>query len=138
MADLDLVRRLSDANHLAVLATTRPDGTVHASIVSAGVLDDPTGAPAIGVVVAGNARKLDHLRRTGRAAAVFTRGFEWVTAEGPVRVIEADAPDVSAWRRQIFTAAGGTHEDWDEFDRVMNEEHRVAVLITPSRVSGNR
>ena len=41
-ADLDLVRRLSAAEHgLAVVATTRADGTVHASVVNAGVLDDP-------------------------------------------------------------------------------------------------
>jgi len=40
--------------------------------------------------------------------------------------------------REIFTAAGGTHEDFDEYDRVMRAERRTAVLITPSRVYSNR
>ena len=51
-ADLDLVRRLVAADHgLAVVATTRADGSVHASVVNAGVLDDPlTGVPVVGFV----------------------------------------------------------------------------------------
>lgn len=34
--------------------------------------------------------------------------------------------------RAVFTAAGGTHEDWDTYDRVMADERRTAVLITPN------
>jgi PPOX class probable F420-dependent enzyme len=145
MADLELVRRLAGATHLAVLATTRADGTVHASLVSAGVLDDPvTGNPAVGVVVAGNARKLGHLRRAGRAAAVFTHGYRWVSVEGPARIIGPDDPagelpgrGLPDLLRRVFVAAGGTHEDWDTYDRVMAEERRAAVLIAPGRISGN-
>ena len=33
----------------------------------------------------------------------------------------------------VFTAAGGTHDDWDTYDRVMAEERRAAVLVTPVR-----
>lgn len=39
--------------------------------------------------------------------------------------------------REIFTAAGGTHDDFDEYDRVMAEERRVAVLVEPERVYGS-
>jgi hypothetical protein len=39
--------------------------------------------------------------------------------------------------REIFTAAGGTHDDWPTYDRVMAEERRVAVLVAPERVSGS-
>ena len=35
-----------------------------------------------------------------------------------------------------FSAAGGTHDDWDEFDRVMKDERRAAVLVAPERVYG--
>jgi hypothetical protein len=38
--------------------------------------------------------------------------------------------------RDIFTAAGGTHDDWDTYDRVMATERRVAVLVEPERVYG--
>jgi PPOX class probable F420-dependent enzyme len=144
-ADLDLVRTLSAATHLAVLATTRPDGTVHASLVSAGVLDDPTtGRPAIAAVVAGGARKLDHLRRAGRAAAVFSQSFAWVAVEGPVRIIGPDdtsdglpAHGLPGLLRRVFTAAGGTHDDWDAYDRIMAEQRRAAVFIDAARISGN-
>ncbi|GAS89259.1 PPOX class probable F420-dependent enzyme [Mycolicibacterium brisbanense] len=39
--------------------------------------------------------------------------------------------------RDIFTAAGGTHDDWDTYDRVMVEQGRTAVLIAPTRVYSN-
>jgi len=39
--------------------------------------------------------------------------------------------------RNIFQAAGGTHDDWDTYDRVMAEERRAAVLIAPGRVYSN-
>ena len=144
-ADLDLVQRLAAATHLAVVATTRADGTVHASLVSAGVLDDPvTGRPAVGAVVVGGARKLELLRRAGRAAAVFNHGYEWVAVEGPVRIVGPDDPadgipaaEVPELLRAVFTAAGGTHDDWAEYDRVMAEQRRAAVFIDPARISGN-
>ena len=145
-ADLDLVRRLSAADHgLAVVATTRPDGTVHASLVNAGVLDNPvTGRPCVGLVVRADARKLSLLRRAGRAAVVFRSGWEWVTVEGPVLLAGPDdrvdnlSPDQRAGLlRAIFRAAGGTHDDWDEYDRVMAEEGRTAVLVDPARITSN-
>jgi hypothetical protein len=39
--------------------------------------------------------------------------------------------------RDIFIAAGGTHDDFDEYDRVMATDRRVAVLVRPERISGN-
>ena len=39
--------------------------------------------------------------------------------------------------RDIFRAAGGSHEDWDEYDRVTAAERRAAVLITPGQVYTN-
>ena len=144
--DLDLVRRLGAAEQgLVVLATTRPDGTVHASVVNAGVLDDPvTRQPCVGLVAQGEARKLDYLRRSGRAAVVFRSGWEWVAVEGPVRLIGPNDPvdgiggnELAALLRDIFTAAGGTHDDWDTYDRVMLEQRRTAVLVEPARIVSN-
>jgi len=39
--------------------------------------------------------------------------------------------------RDVFAAAGGTHDDWDEYDRVMAAERRAAVLVTPARITSN-
>ena len=46
--------------------------------------------------------------------------------------------DRGALLRDVFTAAGGTHDDWDAYDRTMRDERRTAVLITPTRVYSNR
>jgi len=143
--DPDAVHRVVDATHLAVLATTRPDGSVHASLVSAGLLSDPvSGARSIGAVVGGGTRKLEHLRRSGRAAAVFTQGYRWVSVEGPVRIIGPDDPvegfaaaELPELLRRVFVAAGGTHDDWDAYDRAMAEERRAAVFIEAARTTGN-
>ena len=144
MTDLAVVERLAAADHhLAVLAVTRPDGSVHASVVSAGVLDDPIDhAPGVAAVVAGDARKLGLMRASGRATLVFKSGFEWVAVSGPVRLIGPDdgaehGLDVPATVRSVFTGAGGNHEDWGEFDRIMAAERRCAVFVRAERISSN-
>ncbi len=142
MADLSVVSDVAAAaNYLAVIATSRADGSVHASLVKAGVLNDPsTGQASVGVVVAGQARKLDHLRRSGQATVVFTHIGRWVAVEGPVRIEGPDDPSgrpVAPLLREVFVAAGGTHDDWDEFDRVMAAERRCAVFVRAERLLGN-
>jgi PPOX class probable F420-dependent enzyme len=144
--DLELVRRLAAADKgLAVVSTTRPDGTVHSSLVNAGVFDHPvTKEPTVALVAAGSTYKLRLLARAGRANAVFRAGWEWVSVEGPVDILgpEHPRPDFPAAKlpqllRDIFTAAGGTHDDWAEYDRVMAEERRTAIFITPARITTN-
>lgn len=145
-ADLDLVRRLVGADHgLAIISTTRTDGSVHSSLLNAGVLQHPVvGGPVVGAVVRGGALKLDLLRRTGRATIAFRAGWEWASVDGQVTLIGPDDPHpdfpadhLPGLLRDIFSAAGGTHDNWAEYDRVMAAERRVAVLITPSRVLGS-
>jgi PPOX class probable F420-dependent enzyme len=146
-ADLNLVRRVAGADRfLAIVATTRPDGTVHASLVNAGVLDDPIapGTAVVGLVARGDARKLAYLRHSGRATVVFHAGWEWVSVEGPVRLIGPDdAVDgfdpagLPRLLRDTFSAAGGSHDDWETYDRVMAAERRTAVLVTPARITSN-
>jgi len=146
MADMDLVREVAAADgHLAVLATTRPDGSIHASLVKAGILDDPeTGHVSVGVVVAGSAKKLDYLRRSGRASLVFKDGWRWVAVEGRIRLEGPDDPapgssprSLPSLIRSVYVAAGGTHDDWEEFDRAMVEDRRCAVFVRTETISGN-
>ena len=49
----------------------------------------------------------------------------------------ADADQLRLMLRAVFTAAGGTHDNWDEYDRVMAEQRRTVVLVAPSRVYSN-
>ena len=147
-ADLDLVRRLAAGEQgLAILSTTRTDNTVHSSLLNAGVLDaDPLGrgGPVVATVIRGGAVKLKHLRRTGTATITFRVGWQWVSVDGPVTLVGPDDPAAGfdparlpGLLRDVFTACGGTHDDFDEYDRVMLAERRVAALLTPTRILGN-
>ena len=147
MADLANFTRLIPEDHgLCVVSTLRPDGSIRSSVVNAGVLAHPlTGQPVIGLVARGTARKLADLRERPYANIVVRAGWQWAGADGRADLIGPDDPapgiDAEALRlllRAVFTAAGGTHDDWDTYDRVMAEERRTAVLLTPERVFGNR
>jgi PPOX class probable F420-dependent enzyme len=146
MRDLEGFARLVPLDHgLVVVSTTRADGTIQSSVVNAGVLDHPTtGEPVVGFVAAGTSRRLANLRDRPHATVVIRAGWEWAAIEGATVLVGPDDPldgvDAEGLRsllRAIFTAAGGTHDDWDEYDRVMASERRVAVLVRPERVYGN-
>jgi PPOX class probable F420-dependent enzyme len=146
MTDLADFGRLVPREHgLIVISTLRGDGTIQSSVVNAGVLNHPfTGPPVVGFVVRGGTRKLDNLRARPRATVVIRAGWEWAAAEGTTEITGPDdpMPGVDAERlrlllREIFTAAGGTHDDWDTYDQVMAKERRAAVLLTPDRVYSN-
>jgi hypothetical protein len=146
MVDLEPFARLVSGDHgLAVVALARPDGTAHASVTNAGVLPHPiTGAPVVGIVANGSSRKLAYLREHPRATVVLRAGWQWAAVEGPVELAGPDdpLPGIGAERlrlllREIFTAAGGTHDDFDEYDRVMAADRRAAVLVTPAKLFKN-
>jgi hypothetical protein len=146
VTDLSAFSRLVPREHgLVTVSTLRNDHTIQSTVVNAGVLDHPlSGVPVVGLVVRGGTRKLDNLRERRRATVTIRAGWEWATAEGPVELAGPDDPltGVAGDRlrrllREIFTAAGGTHEDWDTYDRVMAAERRAAVLLSPDRVYSN-
>ncbi|WP_214403104.1 TIGR03618 family F420-dependent PPOX class oxidoreductase [Pseudonocardia lacus] len=143
--DLAPVRRLValDAG-LASVSVVRADGTPHSSLVNAGVLDHPTtGRPVVGYVTYGPV-KLRNLRARPATSLLFRAGWRWVGVDGSSELIGPDDPadGVDAERlrlllREVFTAAGGTHNDWDDYDRVMAAERRAVVLVEPTKVYGN-
>ena len=143
---LELVRRLGGAEQgLAVVVTLRRDGEPSASVVNAGVLAHPvTGEPVVGFVAVGGTAKLANLRRHPRATLVFRAGWEWVAVAGPVDLAGPDdelpgldPAGVPQLLRDVFHAAGGTHDDLDEYDRVMAAQRRAAVLMRPERITTN-
>jgi PPOX class probable F420-dependent enzyme len=145
-ADQELVRRVAAADHnWAVVATGRRDSTVQATIVTAGVMNHPRGGqPTVAFVTRGGSVKLRNLRRNPRATVTFRAGPEWVTVEGATSLIGPDdlpagfqAAAVPQLLRDVFKAAGGEHDNWPEFDRVMAEERRTAVFVEMDRVYSN-
>lgn len=144
MADLsDFIELLSRDHGLCVLSTLRRDGSIQSSVVNAGVMTHPrTAEPVVALVAIGGSLKLRHLRADPRATVAARAGWQWATVEGTAEILGPDDGDIDAESlrvllRNVFQAAGGTHEDWDTYDRVMREEHRAAVLITPARVYSN-
>lgn len=146
MTDLPPFEELVPLDHgLCVVVTRRADHTPHAAVVNAGVLPHPvTGAREVAFVSAGGTRKLAHLRSDPTITIVVRAGWRWTAVEGTAELIGPDDahPEVNDERlrlllREIFTAAGGAHDDWDTYDRVMREERRTAVFISPARVYSN-
>jgi hypothetical protein len=117
MADVADFERLVGREHgLSVVSTLRADQTIQATVVNCGVLDHPVRV-----------------------------GWEWVTAEGPIELAGPDDPldglgpdGLRLLLRAVFSSAGGSHEDWDTYDRVMAQEQRAAVLMSPERIYSNR
>ena len=143
MTDLTDYARLVAADHgLSVVSTLRADHTIQASVVNTGVLDH-RGHQVVGFTTRGGTRKLANLRARPRLAVTIRAGWEWATVEGTAELIGPDDPaagfDAEALRlllRAVFVAAGGTHDDWAGYDRVMAEERRAAVLVSPVRLYG--
>jgi PPOX class probable F420-dependent enzyme len=131
--------------YMAVVSTARADGSIQSSVVNAGVLPHPvSGEPVVGFVTYGPA-KLGNLRERPRATVVFRAGWQWAGVEGSADIIGPDDPfkdfdpaGVPELLRTVFRAAGGTHSDWGEYDRVMREERRAAVLVHPQRIYSNK
>jgi PPOX class probable F420-dependent enzyme len=129
---------------LVVVSTLRADGSVQTSLVNAGVLTHPLhGGQVVGFVTYGKV-KLAHLRVRPRLAVTVRSGWAWAAVEGAAELIGPDdpVPGIDSERlrlllREVFTAAGGSHDDWDTYDRVMAEQRRAVVLVDPTRIYSN-
>ena len=129
---------------LAVISTLRADGTIQSSVVNAGVMRHPlTERPVLAFVSYGKV-KLANLRARPHLTATFRSGWQWVAVEGNAQLVGPDDPyaeiDTERLRlllRAAFAAAGGHHDNWDEYDRVMVEQRRTLVLIEPVRIYSN-
>ena len=125
-----------------MVATRRPGGATQASVVTAGVMEHPIGGgPVVGFVARGRTVKLANLRRDSQITVVFRSGHEWVAVEGRADLVGPDddfpgfdKASVPRLLRDVFTAAGGTHDNWPEYDRVMAEDRRCAVLVHAERI----
>jgi PPOX class probable F420-dependent enzyme len=146
VASIDDVRTLVALdNGLASVSTVRPDGSLQSTVVNAGVIPHPLKGRLVAAFVArGATRKLDHLRQDPRATLLWRAGWAWATVEGAAELVGPDDPMAGLYEealrlllREIYEAAGGVHEDWAEYDRVMAAERRVAVLVTPTRIYQN-
>lgn len=145
--DLDDVRRLVALdNGLATVVTARADGTMAATVVNGGVVDDPrTAHPVAAFLGRAGTRKIANLRRRPSVTMTWRAGWSWVTVEGSAELVGPDDHDAglhdeafAELLREVYRSSGGGHHpDWAEFDRVVRAERRVVVLVHPVRVYAN-
>ncbi len=143
---IDKLRRLVAAEDgLCSFVCLDSSGSPHVSIINAGVMDNPvTGETSVACVVRANARKARLLRDDLRAAIAFRHRWDWVAVHGNAQLIGLDDPaegfdndNLPELLREVFRSAGGAHEDWDEYDRVMARQRRLAIFITLDHITSN-
>lgn len=125
-----------ELEHSAVVTTIGRAGGAQATIVQAGPFEG-----GMGFVIQGDTAKRRNLERNPNCTVLVVQP-DWrkfATVEGKAVLKGPDNTDPEELRlllRAVFVAAGGSHDDWVEYDRVMLEQRRVAVLVTPDRVYG--
>ena len=125
-------------NHRSVVTTFRRSGAAQMSILVAGPYQG-----CIAFVVRGDTVKLANLRRDPRCT-VLTAKSSWsgyVVVEGRATIHgweDTDHEELRLMLREVYTAAGGSHDDFEEYDRVMKAEGRVVVMVVPDHVYGTR
>jgi PPOX class probable F420-dependent enzyme len=141
----DAAALAANESGLAVVSTLRADQTIQASLINAGVMPHPATGDEVLAFVALGPVKLANLRARPQLSATFRNGWQWATVEGRAELVGPDDPQpwlsegdqLRLLLRDVFTAAGGKHDNWDEYDRVMAAERRTVVLIQPTRVYSN-
>jgi PPOX class probable F420-dependent enzyme len=124
---LDYVR----ANHHAVLATTKRDGTPQLTPVTVGVDD---GGRVV-LSTRESLAKVRNLRRDPRASlCVFPDRFygTWVTVNGEAEIVSL--PDALEPLVEYYRGISGEHPDWDDYRAAMVRDERCLVRITPRSV----
>jgi PPOX class probable F420-dependent enzyme len=139
----DFARLARTEQGLGVVSTLRADRTIQTSVVNLGVMSHPISGADIAAFVTYGKVKLANLRARPRLSLTVRSGWNWAALEGDAEIIGPDDPhpefDADRTRlllREIFTAAGGSHDNWDEYDAVMAADRRAAVLVKPERVYG--
>ena len=145
MPDIDDVRTfLAEESGLAVVSTVQSDGQILSTVVNCGVLAQPlTGDVRVALVSMGTAARVAHVRRGSPVTIAVRRGWRWVSVSGDAEILgpddlsgEMDAEGLRLLLREVFRSAGGQHDDYDEYDRAMADERRVAILVSPDRILG--
>ena len=116
----------------AVVSTIRPSGTIQSTLVNVGLYDGGIGFTAVG-----HSQKEYNLTRNPACTVTIHHGPYWITVEGKARLYTWDNTDPETMRhflRDLYVAAGGTHDDWATYDRVVREERRAAVVVVPGRI----
>ena len=89
MADMSDIERLAPGDQgLVTFSVARADGSVHSSVVNAGVMEHPvSGERVVATVLRGPSWKLSRLREHPRCTILFRVGWEWASVDGTTELI---------------------------------------------------
>ncbi len=140
----DVVALARPEQFLVVVSTVRADATIQTSVVNAGVVPHPvTGDDVMAFVTYGPA-KLRNLRARPQITLTVRSGWRWAAVEGVAELIGPNDPNSAVdperlrlLLREVFAAAGGTHDDWEAYDDEMVAQRRTVVLVPPGRIYTN-
>ncbi|HTV11620.1 MAG TPA: PPOX class F420-dependent oxidoreductase [Acidimicrobiales bacterium] len=121
-----------EQNHRAILATYRRDGRPQLSPVVCALGNNSR----ILISTRAATAKARNLRRDPRASiCVIDNGFfgRWAQVDGTATVIEL--PEAMELLRFTYRQVAGEHPDWDEFERDMVSQGRIALAVQPERVA---
>ena len=124
--DRDELLDFARTRHHHVLLTTRSDGSVQASPVTAGV--DPLGR----VVIASypERAKSRNARRTGKASVLVLSddfGDAWAQIDGDAEVL--DVPEAIEPLVEYFRCISGEHSNWDEYRQAMIDQGKCLIRL---------
>ena len=128
--DVEEAREFVRANHNAVLATRRRDGSPQMSPVTCGV--DSEGR--VVVSTRETAVKTKNARRDPRVSlCVLSDGFygAWVQLDGTAEIVAL--PAAMELLVDYYRSLRGEHPDWDDYRAAMERERRVVLRITIER-----
>jgi PPOX class probable F420-dependent enzyme len=116
------------ARHHAIVITVRADGRPQASPVTFGV--DAEGRIVIATYP--ERAKTRNARRNQQVSVVILSddfGGPGVQVDGTAEVL--DVPEAVEPLVDYFRSISGEHPDWEEFERDMVAQHRVAIAVQP-------
>ena len=136
--EFDDVRPFLEIHHRGVIATRRPNGATHSSIVVCGAYQ----GNAAFVSVYPRSQKIRNLRRDPNCTvlAVTDDWRQWASIEGQATLFDysnMDAEEMRIMLREVYMACSDTeHPDWEVYDQAMVDQEAVIVLVEPERVYG--
>jgi PPOX class probable F420-dependent enzyme len=129
--DLDEAREFLRANHRAVMATTRRDGTPQMSPIAVTVDGDGFAV----VSTRETAMKVKNLRRDPRAwICVIPDSFyggPFIQIEGDVTIV--DLPEAMEGLVDYYRSISSEHPDWDDYRAAMERDKRVLLKLALTR-----
>jgi len=126
-------------NPQGVLTSFRRNGMPQLSIVTVYPRDG-----GVGISITENRMKFKNLLRDPRCSVLVSHVDWWsgfVVFEGTAELVHSgntDPESLRLARRNIFSATTRRRSaNWDEYDRIANEDKRVAMILRPSHVYGS-